>query len=86
MNCTIPASTLNTSDKMEGTNLVIFRRELVQALLNDMVAIQIRDHYHDVQAKRDDDRVNMRVRSVVSLHHQRTMQTRASQRAAGERR
>ena len=35
-----------------------------------MVAIQALDHYHDVQAKRDDDRVNLRVRSVVSLHHQ----------------
>ena len=71
---------------MSATNLVILRRELVQALLNDMVAIQILDQNNDVQAERDDDRMNLRMRSVVSLHHQRTMQTRASQRAAGERR
>ena len=71
---------------MKKTDLVILRRELVQALLNDMVAIQVLDQDHDVQAKRDDDRMNLRVRSVVSLHHQRIMQTRASQRAAGERR
>ena len=35
-----------------------------------MVAIQILDQDHDVQAKRDDDRMNLHVRSVVSLHHQ----------------
>ena len=55
---------------MEGTNLTILRRELVQALVDDMVAIQILDQDHDVQAKRDDDRMNLHVRSVVSLHHQ----------------
>ena len=35
-----------------------------------MIAIQVLDQDHDVQAQRDDDRMNLRVRSVVSLHHQ----------------
>ena len=52
------------------TDLAVLRRELIQVLLNDMVAIQVFDQDHDVQAERDNDRVNLRVRSVVSLHHQ----------------
>ena len=67
---------------MSATNLVILRRELVQALLNDMVAIQILDQNNDVQAERDDDRMNLRMRSVVSLHHQ-PIHANARQSAGG---
>ena len=55
MDCAIQVSTLDTNAKTERTDLVILRRELIQALLNDMVAIQVLDQDHDVQAKRDDD-------------------------------
>ena len=69
-------------DKAKWIYLVILRRELVQALLNDMIAIQVLDQDHDVQAQRDDDRMNLRVRSVVSLHHQ-PIHANARQSAAG---
>ena len=39
--------------------LVILRRQLIQAFLNDMVAVEILDEHDDVQAESDNDRVNL---------------------------
>ena len=47
--------------------LVIFGRQFVQAFLNDVVAIAVLDENDDVQAQRDNNRVNLRVVSKISL-------------------
>jgi hypothetical protein len=39
--------------------LVILRNELVQALLDDMVAVQVLDEHDNVKAESDDDGVNL---------------------------
>ena len=41
------------------TYLIILWRELVQALLNDVVAVQVLDENDDVQTERHDDRVDL---------------------------
>ena len=41
--------------------LVVLGRELVQALLDDVVAVQVLDEDDDVQAEGDDDGVNLKV-------------------------
>ena len=48
-------------------HLVVLGGELVQALLDDMVAVQILDQHHHVQAQRKDDGVNLAIASEVSL-------------------
>jgi hypothetical protein len=47
--------------------LVILRRQFVQALLDDMIPIQILDEHHNVQTERDNDRVNLAMVSMISL-------------------
>ena len=49
------------------TNLVVLWRQFVQALLDDMIPIQILDEHHNVQAERDNDRVNLAMVSMISL-------------------
>ena len=39
--------------------LIVLRHELVQALLDDVVAVQVLDQHDDVQAKGDDDGVDL---------------------------
>ena len=39
--------------------LVILRGKLVQAFLNDMIAVEVLEENHDVQAKGKDDRVDL---------------------------
>jgi hypothetical protein len=39
--------------------LVVFRSQLVEALLDDVVAVQILDEHNNVETKRDDDRVDL---------------------------
>ena len=41
--------------------MVILRRKLVQALLDDVVAVKVLDEDDDVQAEGDDDGVNLKV-------------------------
>ena len=47
--------------------LVVLRRELVETLLDDVVAVKVLDEDDDVQAEGDDDGVNLKVRREVSL-------------------
>ena len=42
--------------------LVVLGHELVEALLNDVVAIQVLDQNDDVQTQSDDDRVDLECR------------------------
>jgi len=52
------------------TNLIILRRKLVQTLLNDMVPVQVLDEDDDVQAQRENDRMDLARGPPVSLHRQ----------------
>ncbi|SRR6266702_887565 len=54
-----------TSERV--TNLIILWRQFVQALLNDMIPIQVLDEHHNVQTERDNDRVNLAMVSMISL-------------------
>ena len=53
------------------TYLIILRRQLVEALLNDMVAVEVLDQNDDVKAKSDNDRMNLSIVSNISLRHDR---------------
>ena len=58
-------------DTMDGDSiineLVVRRNETVQALLNDMVAVEVLDESHDVRRERSDDGNNLVVVSWISL-------------------
>ena len=41
--------------------LVVFGCKLVQALLNDMISIEVLDQNNDVETECDDDRVNLAI-------------------------
>lgn len=47
--------------------LVIFWSELVEALLNDMVTIEVLDQSHHMKAKRENDRIDLSIIAVISL-------------------
>ena len=42
--------------------LVILRCKLVEALLDDMIPVEVLDEHDDVQAQSEDDRVDLNVR------------------------
>ena len=42
-----------------GSYLIVLGHELVQALLDDVVAVQVLDQHDDVQAEGDDDGVDL---------------------------
>lgn len=48
--------------------LVVLRSQLVEALLDHMVAIEILDEHNNVKAERDDDRMDLGVVSEISLY------------------
>jgi hypothetical protein len=37
------------------TDLVVFRRQFIQALLDDVIAVQVLNEHNNVEAERDDD-------------------------------
>ena len=47
--------------------MIILWRKLVQAFLNDMIAIEILNEDHDVQAQRNNDGVDLHIVSKISL-------------------
>jgi hypothetical protein len=47
--------------------LVILRYELVKAFLNDMIAVEVLDEHHNVQAQRNDDRMNLATIKSVNV-------------------
>jgi len=49
------------------TCLIVLWSKLVQALLNDMVTIQVLDQNNNMEAKCDDDGVNLSIVAVISL-------------------
>lgn len=55
-----------TATKAEAY-LVILRRKLVQTLLNDVIPVQIFDEHDDMEAKSDDDGMNLAMVSMISL-------------------
>ena len=56
-----------TYGRARNTDLVILRRKLVEALLNDMVPVEVLNEDNDVQAQGHDDSVNLSVEFEVSL-------------------
>lgn len=68
-------------DKLERTNvsgrnirtmrhmyLVVLRGELVETLLNDMVAVEVLDKHNNMEAERNDNRVNLNIVYLISLN------------------
>ena len=49
------------------TYLVVIGRQLVQTFLYDMVAVQVLDQRHNMQAKRNDNSMNLSIVSKISL-------------------
>ena len=50
------------------SNLIVFRSKLVEAFLNNMVAIQVLDKHYNVKAERNDNRMNLSIVSKISLN------------------
>jgi hypothetical protein len=48
-------------------DLVVFWRQFIQALLDDVIAVQVLNEYDNVETKRDDDRMNLAMVSMISL-------------------
>ena len=55
------------------TDLVVFRGQFIQALLDNMITIQVFDEHNNVQAERDDDRMNLAMVSMISLRPTATL-------------
>lgn len=53
---------------MRHKYLVILRGELVETLLNDMVAVEILDKHNNMEAERDNNGVNLNIVSLISLN------------------
>ena len=53
--------------RAQCTYLVIFGSKLVQALLNDMIAIQILDKHYNMKAQSKNDRMYLSIVFEVSL-------------------
>ena len=49
------------------TDLVVFRRQFIQALLDDVIAVQVLNEHNNVEAESDDDRMNLAMVSMISL-------------------
>ena len=49
-------------------HLIILRSQLVQAFLNNMVAVQILDKHYNMKAERNDDRMDLSIVSKISLN------------------
>jgi hypothetical protein len=49
------------------TDLVVFWRQFIQALLDDVIAVQVLNEHNNVEAERDDDRMNLAMVSMISL-------------------
>ncbi len=60
-------NTYDTSGDI-GTDLVILRRQLIQTLLDYVVAIQVLDQHDNVQAQGDDNRVYLSIVANISLN------------------
>lgn len=60
-------NTYDTSGDI-GTDLVILRRQLIQTLLDYVVAVQVLDQHDNVQAQGDDNRVYLSIVANISLN------------------
>jgi hypothetical protein len=49
------------------TDLVVFGRQFIQTLLDDVIAVQVLNEHNNVEAERDDDRMNLAMVSMISL-------------------
>lgn len=55
------------------TDLVVFRRQFIQALLDDVIAVQVLNEHDNVEAERNDDRMNLAMVSMISLRPAATL-------------
>jgi hypothetical protein len=55
------------------TDLVIFRRQFIQTLLDDVITVQVLNEHNNVQAERDNDRMNLAMVSMISLRPTATL-------------
>jgi len=55
------------------TDLVVFRRQFIQTLLDDVITVQVLNEYNNVEAERDNDRMNLAMVSMISLRPTATL-------------
>jgi hypothetical protein len=55
------------------TDLVIFRRQFIQTLLNDVITVQVLNEHNNVQTERNNDRMNLAMVSMISLRPTATL-------------
>jgi hypothetical protein len=55
------------------TDLVVFGRQFIQTLLDDVIAVQVLNEHNNVEAERDDDRMNLAMVSMISLRPTATL-------------
>lgn len=55
------------------TDLVVFGRQFIQTLLDDVIAVQVLNENNNVEAERDDDRMNLAMVSMISLRPTATL-------------
>ncbi len=60
-------SAVMSPERKSYAHLVIFGRQLIQALLNDMIPVQILNQHNNVHAEGDYDGVDLRVVTQISL-------------------
>jgi hypothetical protein len=58
---------LSTTECLKRTNLIILWRQFVQALLYNVVTVEVLDENNHVKAKRDDNGMNLSIVSMVRL-------------------
>ena len=52
----------------QPTYLVILGGKLVETFLNDMVAIEVLDEHNNMEAERNNNRMDLNIVSLISLH------------------
>jgi hypothetical protein len=67
MNCGIEIGCYPRKSEPKNTCLVVLGCQLVQAFLDDMVSVEVLDENHHMEAERDDDRVDLRIVTSISL-------------------
>lgn len=48
--------------------LVVFRGELVETFLNDMIPVEVFDKHNNMKAERNDDGMNLNIVYLISLN------------------
>ena len=54
--------------RLQRTNLIVLRSQLVETLLDNMIAVQVLDKHYNMKAECNNDRMNLSIVSMISLN------------------